>query len=69
MNLIKMYGLDLIQTNLVKTYGLDLIPKLNWEFFFGSNVGKPVKDLFYGYTPEGYDQQKEEEAHRNRNKE
>jgi hypothetical protein len=55
--------------NLIEMYGLDLIPKLDWEFFFGWNIAKPMRDFLYGYVPEGYDQQAEEEAYRNRNRE
>jgi hypothetical protein len=46
--------------------GLDCIPNMTWEFFFGWNIAKPIRDLLYGYVPEGYDQQAEEEAYRNR---
>ena len=50
----------------IEMFGLDLIPKLTWEFFFVFNIAKPIKDLLCGYVPEGYDQQAEEEAYRNR---
>lgn len=53
---------------LSKNLGLDCLPKYSWEFFFGWNVAKPVRDLMFGYVPEGYDQQAEEEAYRNRKK-
>ena len=46
--------------------GLDCFPKLSWEFFLGYNPIKPLRDLLFGYVPEGYDQAEEEEAFRNR---
>ena len=47
-----------------KNLGLDCISKPSWEFFFGRNIMKPIKDLLYGYVPEGYDQEKEEKLYR-----
>jgi hypothetical protein len=51
---------------MIKYLGLDCLPKLSWELFFGRDIAKPIRDLIYGYVPEGYDQQAEEEAFRNR---
>ena len=52
-----------------KYLGWECIPNMTWEFFFGKDISKKIRDFLYGYVPEGYDQQAEEEAHRNRNKE
>jgi len=44
--------------------GLDCLPKLSWDFFLGYNPIKPLKDLLFGYVPEGYDQAEEEKLYR-----